>query len=614
MSFIFGIVSLNDESIDTKDIRTLCNAVKWDGFEDCLDIHNKFAVGYCWNRDRAPKAGIYNDERVTVICDARVYNISELHKDISFATLEEAFAQAYFRWGNLCADKFNGDFSVVIIDHKLQKIILFRDHIGVRPLCYIIQNKQLIFSSHEFGIAKSNLSTNSISIEYLIRRLPKFKKQKYYLTAFQNILKVIPGHSLTISNSKIKNVKYWFPERIKKNRQLNLEETVFQLRQHLIKATKIRMEAGMIGTHVSGGLDSSGIAAILADNIGDKERLIGYSWSPEVFVGLVGDFINEKELIESFAKKKELLVRFYTWDEDRLIEEMCQPEFEHMNIEKQTMKQARKDNIRIFFSGWGGDEFVSLSHRGSLNHIVLHFKLAALYRWIKHFGIKNTIGRIKGEILPLLIPSIFDNRDAIKSEFRFFEKSFIIRHWKLFLFNWKGSFYGWGNRTRFMLNSLYNYHIPDRMDSWALFAEKYGFEYKYPLLDKKILEFWFTIPVQYTYELKASRYLYRESLKGILLEEIRTRKDKFEGALQKNNIRHKEEIKKQWARHPKLFANNDFLLFFNSEEFQKLTIERVDLNTDKLSDRVKFNNDFMYLKFYLRYNSLCKKYFTHKPK
>jgi len=176
MSFIFGIVSLNEDSIDTKDIRTLCNAVKWDGFEDCIDVHNKFAVGYCWNRDRAPKAGIYNDEHVTVICDARVYNISELHKDISFTTLEEAFAKAYFRWGNLCADKFNGDFSVVIIDHKLQKIILFRDHIGVRPLCYTIQNKQLIFASHEFGIAKSKLIKNVISEEALIRNFLMHKK------------------------------------------------------------------------------------------------------------------------------------------------------------------------------------------------------------------------------------------------------------------------------------------------------------------------------------------------------------------------------------------------------------------------------------------------------
>jgi hypothetical protein len=40
-----------------------------------------------------------------------------------------------------------------------------------------------------------------------------------------------------------------------------------------------------------------------------------------------------------------------------------------------------------------------------------------------------------------------------------------------------------------MLNLLHMYHIPDRMDSWSLHSERYGFTYKYPLLDKAVLEF-----------------------------------------------------------------------------------------------------------------------------
>jgi len=68
----------------------------------------------------------------------------------------------------------------------------------------------------------------------------------------------------------------------------------------------------------------------------------------------------------------------------------------------------------------------------------------------------------------------------------------------------------------------------ERIDSWAINAERYGFEYKYPLLDKDLLEFWFSVPVEYTYRNMKSRNLYREALKGIMTEKVRVRRDKGE--------------------------------------------------------------------------------------
>lgn len=605
MSFIFGIVSLNNEAIDTKNIRTLCNAVKWNGFEDCIDVHNKFAIGYCWNRDRAPKAGIYNDEHVTVICDARIYNMAELLKEISFATPEEAFAQAYFRWGNLCADKFNGDFSVVIIDHKLQKIILFRDHIGVRPLCYTIQNKQLIFASHEFGIAKSRLIKNVISEEALIRNFLMHKKQKYNLTVFENILKIVPGHYMSISTQKIELKRYWFPEKIKKNKQLTLSCTIMYLRHHIIEATKNRIEPGMIGTHISGGLDSTGIAAILADCIDDKNRLIGYSWSPKDSIDPLDDGIDENELIDNFCTQKNILVKYRTWNEENIIDNFILPEFEYMKIEIQTMEQAKFDDIKTIFTGWGGDEFTSLNLRGAINHIVLCFNLVALFRWIKHFGIKSTIMRIKKEVLPLFIP-LFSTDSLKKSPRRkFFKRSFIIKHWNIFFFDFPPFIYGWGNQTKFMMNLLKHLHLPKRMDSWAYFGEKYGLEYKYPLLDKKLLEFWFSVPVKHTYRTMIPRHLYREAMKDILPECIRTRMDKRDGSMNKCFLQNNKRIKKELAKHMTLFSENDAICFLKTNEFKKLVLEQYQ-NT------LALNIQLANLRLFLRYKKICEKYLIGK--
>lgn len=530
MGFIFGIVNFDKTPVKEKDLYTLSNAVKWDGFAEKKVMGNTYGIGYCWNTSRNPKAGIYQNENLTVVCDARIYNQEELlDQGINCANPEIMFAHAYKKWGEQCANKFNGDFSVVIIDHLLQKVFLFRDHIGGRPLCYAMYGRRLLFASHEFGIGKSRLIPNELSENYLLSNLSLFVNHNYRQTFFKAICKVVPGSVVSITPTSIQVNAYWHPERINKNKDLTLEKTVKELRKNLIKSTTRRMEPGVIGTHLSGGIDSSGVAAILADYVHDKSELIAYSWSPDK-----GDMevegINEKELIDDFVETKRIKVRYSSATDSSVSSSLfSEPEFERMNIELPTMKIAQKDNVSILFSGWGGDEFVSLSLRGAINHIVLRFKLGDFYRWIKYFGIKSTIHRVWKEIMPLVLPSVIhDKRKRQARLTRFFCASFIVRHIGSFFFNYKKCIFGWGNRTGFMLRFLHNYHLPERMDSWVLYGERYGIEYKYPLLDKELLEFWFTVPVKHTYQTMVPRYLYREAMKGILPDMIRLRSDKSE--------------------------------------------------------------------------------------
>ena len=79
------------------------------------------------------------------------------------------------------------------------------------------------------------------------------------------------------------------------------------------------------------------------------------------------------------------------------------------------------------------------------------------------------------------------------------------------------------------MQNLFNlYHLTERMESWALFGEMHGIRYKYPLLDKDLIEFWFSVPVPLTIPDWKNRFLYREALKGILTESVRVRSDKGE--------------------------------------------------------------------------------------
>ena len=385
MGFIFGIVNLKRGTVKSEDVRTLGKAVQWDDFDSRIEINNSYGWGYCWNKKRAPKAGIYTSERIAVLCDARIYNIDELKQSLEFEQPEEAFATAYLKWGEVFADKFNGDFAAVIIDFQQQKVLLVRDHIGVRPLTYSIKDDLLIFASHEFGIAKSDLVNNALSEEALVRTFNLHKRQEYQLTVFEYIKKIIPGYVTSITSDKTGNTKYWIPEKIKSNKSLTFEMAVSCLRKNLIKSVHVRMEQGKLGAHVSGGFDSSGVAAIIADYIDNKERLKGYSWSPQSFDENV-EGLNEKKFIEDFSFDKNIQIDYLTYDGHDNIDDFILPEFEQMPNEIYTMRQASQDDICSLFSGWGGDEFVSLSLRGAINHIVFRFKLRSLFRWIKDLG------------------------------------------------------------------------------------------------------------------------------------------------------------------------------------------------------------------------------------
>jgi len=187
-------------------------------------------------------------------------------------------------------------------------------------------------------------------------------------------------------------MKYWKPEEIRKNKALSFEDAVARLRQLIISATLNRMEPDKTGVHVSGGIDSAGVASILADHTEDKTQLIGYSWTPEEFKGEF-EGIDEKEFIEAFVTEKGVRVNYLDLEEYESVKDSLIPEFETQNIEHPTMQMAGGDGVKTLFSGWGGDEFVSLSTRGTFNHLFFSFKWLTLGRFILKAGIRSGISR-----------------------------------------------------------------------------------------------------------------------------------------------------------------------------------------------------------------------------
>lgn len=606
MSFIYGIVHFDGEPVKPEEIQALSQAVKWDNFSEVTEVEKNYALGYSTHPGRKSKAGIFKYENVIILADIRIYNSAELKKSFDFESPEEAFAKAYHRWGIQCANRINGDFVVAVIDQTKNEVHLFRDHIGARPLIYWFSGNRLLIASHEFGLVKSGLVKTGLSEEKLISCFFRYKGI-YAQTVFQKIHKVIPGHSVSFSAGQKKKLKYWKPENIQKNRTLTFENAVSRLRELIVAATRNRMEPGKTGLHVSGGIDSCGVAAIVANHTPDKTLLTGYSWTPEVFEDAV-EGTNEKEFIDAFCVDKKVPVAYLKPEENETVRNAIIPEFEIQHIEHPVMKMAGEDGLEILFSGWGGDEFVSLSTRGTINHLFFSFKWSTLLKFIQKKGIKFTIYQFRTDVFPLLVP--FDLLPVYKAQYtdwsilRLLKPAFIRKHWKQIFFYCRNNIFGYGDRTRFAVNLLELYHLPERMDSWAINAERYGFEYKYPLLDKDVLEFWFSIPIEFTYKDFHPRLLYREAMKGILTEKIRTRKEKGEALRIAYSLRELKNGKKYLAELFYSLPKQDHLYFFRAKAFSKV------INQPWSEDLLQNIRAMNKLTLYLRYVALVKKYLS----
>ena len=604
MSFIYGIINFDKKPVERDQIDALGNSVKWDEFENKIQNFGCASLGISHHPRLKWEGDIFEKEHLIGVADIKLYNYdTELHDsaegDIAL------FLKAYERWGNEWMLHVNGDFAIVLYDKLKNEAVMYRDHFGVRPLAYSFRNSQLIFASHEFGIAYSGLTEVKLSEKVLIQHFLR-KRTIYPDTVFKSVHKIIPAHAYLFNTLKFTHCKIWDPGKILVNTTLTQDSTITTLNHLLLKAVKDRYDENLnTGVHVSGGIDSTGIASILADINTNRQNLTGYSWTPlEMETGFEG--INEKELINDFYNDKKVHVKFVENKAEDDVTDWLIPEMEVMPVELQVMRMAYTDGISSIFSGWGGDEFVSLSNRGMLNYLFFGFHWSLLLKFLKKSGIRSSIMRVRCEILPLLIPfnllSSFGN-GSVKNNAFYLKKSIWLKYFRMIIKN-NQNIFGFGNRYRFMLNLMGLLHLPERMESWAIFGERYGIKYKYPLLDKDLIEFWFSIPVTLTIHQWKSRYLYREALKGILTESVRLRTNKDEALFVSNAINNVISGLPYLADEYEKIPEEEHLNIFNHRKFRQLIREirkrQLNFQGKKLEKYLYLTREFNRLSFYLK--------------
>lgn len=279
MSGFVAVCNLDGAPIDPGLIRRLTDALLFRG-PDAQDIWIDQQVGFGHALLRTTDEGSRErqpctlDGEVWITGNVRVDDRAELLRalkasgqtPLKFATDPELILHAYQAWGESLVNRLLGDFSFAIWDRPNRRLFCARDQLGVRPFFYTRVGKQLIVSNtlscvraHSSMPDKLNDAAVGDFLLFGFNCDPR-------TTTFDAIQRLPGGHTLSWAPGKEPRVaRYWTLPVYDELRLQRPTEYVEQFRALLAVATSDRLRTDRVGIHMSGGLDSSLIAATAQD-------------------------------------------------------------------------------------------------------------------------------------------------------------------------------------------------------------------------------------------------------------------------------------------------------------------------------------------------------------
>jgi len=498
-------------------------------------------------------------------------------QNFSGALIPRLLLNLFYKHGVQFVEKLNGDFVIILFNEKEKTTYVFRDHLGIRPFSYTVLNDVVYFCSDTLTLCRAFYPLEPIETEFLLQ---DFKFTDNTLTPNKNVKRLLPGHYLLIKNNNLEQHKYWFPEKITTDYSYAAKRVFNEATALIENAVKIRVDKDLkAASHISGGLDSSTIAALSRKHYAHQKEFLGFSWSPDYKIFPPQGENDERFLVANTCSKNQIepvLSLFSQENYKRYYEDPIN--HSHFPDEQIFQEFAQKHGVKLIFSGYGGDEFISCGTYG------VFIDLLKTLKWKKYWKVARTWSTstiLKSIVLDFLSPVMgilplsfyiqnLDSTYFIKKPYKKNHKP-SLRH-----------FFLHKSRKDMHLGMLYNYHIPLRTEEWYNWGSKYGIQYRYPLLDKRIVEFMLKIPSDYLYKDSFGRVLLRKAGEGLLPEELLWSTSKTDPAL----FKYMDELAIDYFLKNSLqiedFKNNPALAFFNFEKYEKAVLKEKQKNSSNL--------------------------------
>jgi asparagine synthase (glutamine-hydrolysing) len=547
VSGLSAIVHLDGTSVDPK-VLAKCNvAAAHRGRPVATHLEGATAFAYLSQEDAPPSNVLGGGAcgRLSIVLSGRLYGRDEL------AAATDAGAErrdpaliltAYRRWGADCLERLDGDFAFVLHDAERNVVLCARDALGMHPLCYAFDGRRLVAASEPRQVLAAGVATvpceESIAAYIAATRHLSGGPRTFY----RDVFRVEPGHLLEVDARGTRSRRYW---QLDPGRQIDEhtdEEMAGRVRELLTDAVSRRVpDTGPYSCALTGGFDSSSVAALFRRAIRAREAVEA---PLETFSFELRDpASDEPELIEAVSKDLGTNHHHIYLDQDNVFAVLpqmlaaCDEPILDMGLLYLWRKKERaaQHRVRVMLSGLGGDElFVGQFHylsdllkqlrlsslwsevrgvypidrsknmRTSLQKILQYYVVGPLIpRPIKRLGRRVATGR--GAVPPWVDPGLARRvglEDRLnKGPERLYADAYRQDCFEVFT------------------SSLVNTTLPLHEALGAAF----GIETRFPILDRRLVEYMFAAPREQKIQRGQVRLLQRRAMKGILPEVVLTR-------------------------------------------------------------------------------------------
>jgi asparagine synthase (glutamine-hydrolysing) len=514
------------------------------------------------------------DGRFVVIYNGEIYNFIELRDQCRAAGARfstesdtEVLLSAWQLWGPQCVTRFKGMFAFVIIDRVAGTATAVRDQFGIKPLYYAESGSHVVFCSEVLPMLRTGLigSTLDAGIAYEYLRFGAPNSTERTLLAEVRSLPAAQSIVFDFRSGKLaRPQQYWSLRRTACN--LSFEEAAAECRARFIDNVRIHLRSDVpVGAALSGGIDSSSIVCVMRklepdlnletfSYIASDSRHSEERWVDLVHQQVGGVCHKIRPAPADLAEDLELLVR-----------RQGEP-FASASVYAQfcVFRAARAAGVPVTLDGQGADELLGgyWPHVGTFATEQLHRRrFRDVLKVLTHAapGIRG-VALVASMLVQNLLPQ--NARHAARKVVgRELFPSYLSRswfesqgvHWQALAENLIGRYRTLGDH---LIANVGGGSLPNLLRYADRDAMAFAIESRVPFLTADFAEFLVSLPSEYLISPAGERKrVFREAMKGILPEAIRTRSDKIgffadDGLWLRQNERHFADVWSEIARQP----------------------------------------------------------------
>lgn len=483
---------------------------------------------------------IYNEDKsIVVVYNGEMYNYRELRKELEkdghiFSTQSdtEVIVHGYEQWGDNCFDRFNGMFGIALCDIKRDRLLLARDHFGIKPLYFtVVKNGEpFAFASEIKPLLASKFVTTSPNETVIYRYLRYRIHDDSRETFFSHINRLLPGEMMVIEKGKseIKSYTNLQNELLTHSQNINNSEltegNMKDFKELLVDSISRRLISEVpVGTCLSGGLDSSTVVAVvnqlLMEHGGDSASVgsVQKTFSA-VFPGSSNDEESYIEALLATSKKiqdfkiypqsKEFLTDLKTFVKIQEEPTISTGPYAQYKVMEQVHKQ-----VTVVLDGQGSDEMMA----GYLPYYFVY--LRQLMDQKDYAGAAREVWNGRDVFIKFLFQKLFakrvvDTKRLLNAEFAANHRSerFVIEQ---------------KNLKKRLIQDIFQNSLQSLLRYEDKNAMKFSVEGRVPFLDFRLLRFIFQLSDKAIIWNGWNKYILRKATEDILPQVINKRRNKI---------------------------------------------------------------------------------------